>query len=155
PAGWCGVFGLKPSAGRIPIDPPYIGRVAGPITRDAADAALMMATLSLLDAGCGVAPSHEVKAAVERAANDFEAAGARVEPLAPFLTQEMLDGLDHFWRSRALIDLEELKPEKRAAVLPFIRAWAESADGFSGQHVLRGLSQIFAMRKAAIAATHR
>ena len=50
PAGWCGIFGLKPSAGRIPIDPPYIGRVAGPMTRDAADAALMMATLTLPDA---------------------------------------------------------------------------------------------------------
>src|SRR5271165_4479916 len=49
PAGWCGVFGLKPSAGRVPIDPPYIGRVAGPITRSVADAALMMATLSLPD----------------------------------------------------------------------------------------------------------
>src|SRR4051794_21818619 len=33
PAGWCGVFGLKPSNGRVPIDPPYYGRVAGPITR--------------------------------------------------------------------------------------------------------------------------
>ncbi len=49
PAGWCGLFGLKPSAGRVPIDPPYIGRVAGPMTRSAADAALMMATLSLPD----------------------------------------------------------------------------------------------------------
>ena len=50
PAGWCGLFGLKPSAGRVPIDPPYIGRVAGPLTRSVADAALMMATLSLPDA---------------------------------------------------------------------------------------------------------
>ena len=50
PAGWCGLVGLKPSAGRVPIDPPYIGRVAGPMTRNVADAALMMATLSLPDA---------------------------------------------------------------------------------------------------------
>lgn len=50
PAGWCGVFGLKPSLGRIPIFPPYAGRVAGPITRTVADAALLMATLSLPDA---------------------------------------------------------------------------------------------------------
>ena len=49
PAGWCGLVGLKPSAGRVPIDPPYVGRVAGPMTRDAADAALMMATLALPD----------------------------------------------------------------------------------------------------------
>ena len=50
PAGWCGVFALKPSLGRIPIFPPYAGRVAGPITRSVVDAALMMATLSLPDA---------------------------------------------------------------------------------------------------------
>ena len=49
PAGWCGLVGLKPSAGRVPIDPAYIGRVAGPMTRNVADAALMMATLSLPD----------------------------------------------------------------------------------------------------------
>jgi Asp-tRNA(Asn)/Glu-tRNA(Gln) amidotransferase A subunit family amidase len=50
PAGWCGVFTLKPSLGRIPIKPPYAGRVAGPITRTVADAALSMAVLSLPDA---------------------------------------------------------------------------------------------------------
>ncbi len=184
PAGWCGILGLKPSAGRVPIDPPYIGRVAGPMTRDAADAALMMATLSLADvrdytslryealdwkigpeplkglrvglmieAGCGARPTPEVSAAVQRAARDFEAAGAHVEPLAPFLTQDMLDGLDHFWRTRALIDLRALAPGKRAAVLPFIRDWAESADGFSGERVFRGFSEIPAMRKAAVEAT--
>jgi aspartyl-tRNA(Asn)/glutamyl-tRNA(Gln) amidotransferase subunit A len=50
PAGWCGVFTLKPSLGRIPIKPPYAGRVAGPITRTVADAALSMAVLSRPDA---------------------------------------------------------------------------------------------------------
>jgi aspartyl-tRNA(Asn)/glutamyl-tRNA(Gln) amidotransferase subunit A len=45
PAGWCGIFTLKPSLGRIPIDPPYAGRVAGPMTRGVADAALLMSVL--------------------------------------------------------------------------------------------------------------
>src|ERR1700723_656284 len=50
PAGWCGLVGFKPSGGRVPIDPPYIGRVAGPLTRSVADTALMMATLAQPDA---------------------------------------------------------------------------------------------------------
>ncbi len=50
PASWCGIFALKPSLGRIPIDPPYAGRVAGPMTRTVQDSALMMASLSLPDA---------------------------------------------------------------------------------------------------------
>lgn len=49
PAGWCGVVGFKPSGGRVPIKPPYLGRVAGPLTRSVADTALMMATLSRPD----------------------------------------------------------------------------------------------------------
>ncbi|NUZ04209.1 amidase [Piscinibacter koreensis] len=49
PAGWCGIVGLKPSLGRVPIDPPYAGRVAGPMTRNVTDAALMMGVLSRPD----------------------------------------------------------------------------------------------------------
>src|SRR6266581_4362548 len=49
PAGWCGLVGLKPSFGRVPIDPTYVGRVAGPMTRTVDDAALMMCVLSKPD----------------------------------------------------------------------------------------------------------
>jgi aspartyl-tRNA(Asn)/glutamyl-tRNA(Gln) amidotransferase subunit A len=183
PSGWCGLFGLKPSAGRVPIDPPYIGRVAGPMTRNVADAALMMATLSkpdardytslppqdfdwrverarlkglriglVLDIGCGGPVAPDVRTEIQRAARDFEAAGAIVEPVAPFLTQEMLDGLDRFWRTRSWIDIKALPPERRAKILSFIRAWAESSHGFSGETVFHGFSQILEMRKAAIEA---
>jgi aspartyl-tRNA(Asn)/glutamyl-tRNA(Gln) amidotransferase subunit A len=49
PASWCGIFTLKPSLGRIPIYPPYAGRVAGPMTRTVEDAALLMGVLSRPD----------------------------------------------------------------------------------------------------------
>jgi aspartyl-tRNA(Asn)/glutamyl-tRNA(Gln) amidotransferase subunit A len=49
PACWCGLVALKPSLGRVPVDPPYVGRVAGPMTRTVEDAALMMSVLSRPD----------------------------------------------------------------------------------------------------------
>ncbi|WP_418236047.1 amidase [Comamonas serinivorans] len=49
PGTWCGVVGFKPSLGRVPIDPPFMGRCAGPLTRTVADAAAAMAVLSLPD----------------------------------------------------------------------------------------------------------
>ena len=186
PAGWCGIFTLKPSLGRVPIDPPYMGRAAGPMTRTVGDTALMMQTLAqpdardsmslpaqeidwasfevdvdhlrglriglLLDAGCGLAVEPEIRQAVEHAARLFERAGAIVETMQPFMSQAMLDGMDHFWRMRSLADMNALEPEQRAKVLPYIRAWAESAAGFSGEHVFRGFSQFHATRLAAVAA---
>ena len=180
PAGWCGIFGLKPSLGRVPIDPPYIGRVAGPMTRDVTDAALLMSVLSrpdrrdhmslppqdqdwlsldrdlsglklglLLDVGCGLAVEPEVRAAIEAAAQAFAAAGAIVEPMRPFLTREMLDGVDYFWRMRAWADLSALDAAHRAKVLPFILAWASAAANLSGLELFQSFSQVFAMRKAA------
>ncbi len=59
PAGWCGIFSLKPSLGRIPIDPPYTGRAAGPMTRSVADAALMMQVLSLPDTRDGMSLPYQ------------------------------------------------------------------------------------------------
>ena len=49
PAGWTGLFGFKPSHGRIPVDPYFLGRCAGPMTRTVEDSAIAMATLSRPD----------------------------------------------------------------------------------------------------------
>jgi aspartyl-tRNA(Asn)/glutamyl-tRNA(Gln) amidotransferase subunit A len=183
PAGWCGIFALKPSLGRVPIDPPYIGRVAGPMTRTVADAALMMGILSqpderdhmslpyqaidwqdldrdvkglrlglLLDAGLGLPVEPEVRDAVTEAARRLESAGARVEPMKPFLTRDMLEGLDRFWRTRALADIAGMPEARRAKLLPFIRAWAEGAEGASGMAIFQGFSQVMVMRAATNAA---
>jgi aspartyl-tRNA(Asn)/glutamyl-tRNA(Gln) amidotransferase subunit A len=49
PATHCGIFALKPSLGRVPIVPPYMGRVAGPMTRTVDDAALLLEVISAPD----------------------------------------------------------------------------------------------------------
>jgi aspartyl-tRNA(Asn)/glutamyl-tRNA(Gln) amidotransferase subunit A len=50
PATHCGIFALKPTLGRVPVNPPFIGRVIGPMTRTVADSALLMIALSRPDA---------------------------------------------------------------------------------------------------------
>jgi aspartyl-tRNA(Asn)/glutamyl-tRNA(Gln) amidotransferase subunit A len=61
PACWCGLVALKPSLGRVPIDPPYVGRVAGPMTRHVDDAALMMSVLSRPDRRDGMSlPPNDI-----------------------------------------------------------------------------------------------
>jgi aspartyl-tRNA(Asn)/glutamyl-tRNA(Gln) amidotransferase subunit A len=61
PACWFGLVALKPSNGRVPVDPPYVGRVAGPMTRIVDDAALMMNVLSRPDRRDGMSlPAHEI-----------------------------------------------------------------------------------------------
>src|SRR5438874_13207002 len=46
PATHCGIFALKPSLGRVPVYPPYLGRVSGPMTRSVAGAAPPMNVLA-------------------------------------------------------------------------------------------------------------
>jgi aspartyl-tRNA(Asn)/glutamyl-tRNA(Gln) amidotransferase subunit A len=64
PCGFTGLFGLKPSFGRVPAWPlsPF-GTVAhvGPITRSVADAALMLNVLSLPDARDWFALPHDAR----------------------------------------------------------------------------------------------
>jgi aspartyl-tRNA(Asn)/glutamyl-tRNA(Gln) amidotransferase subunit A len=50
PASYNGIFALKPSLGRVPIHPPFLGRTTGPMTRTVADAALLMTALTRPDA---------------------------------------------------------------------------------------------------------
>jgi aspartyl-tRNA(Asn)/glutamyl-tRNA(Gln) amidotransferase subunit A len=184
PAAYNGLFGLKASLGRVPIHPPYLGRVVGPLTRSVTDAALAMTVLTrpdprdfmalpyqeidwpgllaadvkgkrlglLLDIGVGLEPQPAVRAAVVAAAKAFEQAGAIVEPVAPFFTREMLDGLDRFFQARLLAELELLPADRRAKALPFIAEWCRRAEDSSAVDALRALGQVMAIREKTVAA---
>lgn len=181
PAGWCGLVGLKPSFGRVPIDPSYYGRVAGPMTRTVTDTALMMREISKpdardgmslppqeidwlslemdvkglriglqLDPGIGIPVEPETRAAIEAAGRAFAAAGAIVEEAPAFMTRAMLDGLDDFWRQRAWAEIGALPTEKQGKVLSYIFAWANVGESLSGLRVYNGMSQMLAIKQAAL-----
>ncbi len=101
-----------------------------------------------LDAGFGQDVSEETRSAIESAAQLLASAGAIVTPIQPFLTREMIDGLDRFWRARGWADVSRLPPGRQAMILPYIFDWIVSAKNFTGEDVYSGFAQIEAMRKA-------
>ena len=72
--------------------------------------------------------------------------------MKPWMTPAMLDGVDRFWRTRSAIDLAALSEERRGKILPFIRAWAESGGGQSGEAVFRSYYETVNVRARTVAA---
>jgi len=186
PGSWLGLVALKPSAGRVPLDKPYLGRAAGPMTRTVADASVLLEVISRpdardwtalqpgtldlsrgpvdpegvriglhTDAGCGATVDPEVLAAVETVAKHFEANGAVVERLDPFMRQDLLDSLDQFWQVRSWNDYRKLPVERRSAVLPFIADWCHRGADISGVRVLECYQDIGQIQARTIAATEQ
>jgi aspartyl-tRNA(Asn)/glutamyl-tRNA(Gln) amidotransferase subunit A len=180
PAAFTGVVGHKGSFGRVPVNPPYYARVAGPLARTVADAARAMAILSqpddvdfmslppqeldwenlemrvagarialAVDAGAGLATDPEIARAVQSAARTLSDAGAHVEPIGPLITDDMLAGLDRFWRMRSLRDLRALPPENQERLLPYLREWMDAAADRTGMELFQDFSQLEAISIAA------
>jgi Asp-tRNA(Asn)/Glu-tRNA(Gln) amidotransferase A subunit family amidase len=114
PAAYNGVFALKPSLGRVPIYPPFLGRVVGPMTRTVTDAALLMSVLSKPDARDYTAlPSQEIDwtGALEGGVKGkrfglmLESVGLKTQPA---VRKAIADAAKAFARAGAMI--EPVKP---------------------------------------------
>lgn len=131
PAGWCGIFSLKPSLGRIPIKPAYAGRVAGPMTRSVDDAALLMRELARPDwrDATSLPPQHIAWGELQR-----EVRGLKIALM-----------LDAGW---GMAVEPEVAAAVQAAAQAFERAGAhvEPVAGISTRAMIDGLDKFWRMR---------
>lgn len=107
----------------------------------------------LLDAGCGGPTDPIVQAAIEKCAHTFEVGGAVVERLTPFMSQELLNALDLFWRVRSWVDYRGLGQEARNKVLPYVASWCTSGSDTSGADMMRCYQGIMEIQRRTTRAT--
>ncbi|HEY9294648.1 MAG TPA: amidase [Microlunatus sp.] len=107
----------------------------------------------LLEAGAGTPVAASVAAAVERAAQTFAEAGATVEPVSPFLTAELLDQVDRFWRVGHWNDYLAQPPDRQKLLLPFIADWCRMGADVTGPEAVAGSDAQLAIARACLAAT--
>ncbi len=134
PAGWCGIFSLKPSLGRVPIDPPYTGRAAGPMTRNVADSALMMQVLSKPDSRDSMSLPYQ-----SLAWDDFDAGTGLLKGLRIGLLLDAGCGLPVDPQVRAAI-------EQAAKVFAEAGAIVEAMKPFLTPAMLDGMDHAWRMR---------
>ncbi len=144
PAAYNGIFALKPSLGRVPIHPPFLGRTTGPMTRTVADAALLMTALTQPDARDFMAlPYQEIDwpGMVGGAA----AAGVKGKklgllldigiglPLQPAVRAAIIAAADAFEQAGAMVE----------PVVPFLdREIAAGLDGFFQARLLAEIGKL-------------
>ncbi|MEJ2174767.1 MAG: amidase family protein, partial [bacterium] len=84
------------------------------------------------------------------------AAGARVEVMRSYLSEEVADGVLRFLEARSYADYRALAPARQAKILPFVVEWCtHRAKDFSGQDVMAAYNGIVALRDATVRATQR
>jgi len=131
PGAATGTFALKPSLGRIPIHPPYLGRVAGPMTRTVADAAALLNVLSRPDARDYMA--------LEPSRRDWSVLDGSADGVRVGLCLHTGIGMDVQPAVRRAV-------ENAAKVLESVGAVVESVEPFLFEEIFAGLDAFFAAR---------
>lgn len=104
-----------------------------PALDDSAVAGLRVAVTS--DMGYGYAAHSLITGAVDAAAAELEAAGARVTRLGPVFSSDPYQALDRLFAVRARAEWAAFSPDVRHEVLPEIVEWSAVADTISAaQH---------------------
>lgn len=109
PAGWTALFGFKPTLGRIPIDPYYTGRVAGPMTPTVDDAALLMNVITRPDTRDATSIKYE--------ALDYEGAEIDISGLRIGLMLDAGCGTDADAEVKAAVEAAATEFEARGATI--------------------------------------
>jgi Asp-tRNA(Asn)/Glu-tRNA(Gln) amidotransferase A subunit family amidase len=148
PAAYNGVFAHKPSLGRVPIYPPFLGRVVGPMTRTVADAALLMTALTRPDPRDYMALPYELIDWPGRLAGDVK--GKRLG-----LVLDIGIGFKPQPAVRAAIEAAAKAFERAGAVVepvaPFLTAEiAAGVDGFFQARLFAELQSMPAERQAKV-----
>ncbi|EGC99713.1 amidase, partial [Burkholderia sp. TJI49] len=106
-----------------------------------------------LEPGNGVRVAPDVRASIERAAAAFEAAGATVVPVQPWISPGTLLAVARFWAARLRGTLAALPEARRAKVAEFVRRRALADAGATGDEVYDAYAKMLALRERTLAAT--
>lgn len=183
PASWNGAVGLKPTFGRIPVDPPYYGRSIGIMGRRFDD---IGTTLNLTSQPDWRDPYSLPTAAqgwldTQRQLKDIRigllldaGAGAPVTPevrqavsnAAALFEQagahveilepfvgDSIDLIDLFWRAVHYKDYVSLPESGKAVMLPFISEWCLAGSAITSAEAVRGSDEQLALAKRTLTAT--
>ncbi|HEY0187611.1 MAG TPA: amidase [Cellulomonas sp.] len=107
----------------------------------------------LLDVGDGAPVHPEVARVVADSAALLAAAGATVVPIEPFLAPGTIDLIDLFWRIGHWNDYQQLDPDRRELLLPFIAQWCRGGEGIGGELAVRSADAQLVVARATLAAT--
>src|SRR5690606_13841254 len=102
--------------------------------------------------GYGVDPEPEVVGVVRSVAERLEAAGAELVEVGPWLTQDVLDGINLFWQARSWADFARLDEDAQARVLPYIADWVRRGSKADGVEVMDAFHCFARMQAATMAA---